>query len=86
MTLSIRPVRLNKSVYFRVPNDIADLIGLEDDSQVTLTLEERNDRHLLMYCVLKARQPENGSRPQVYPIAPKNLLIEQSQHSNRPEA
>jgi len=40
-------------VYFRVPNDIVDLISLEDNSQVTLTLEERNDRHLLVYSVLK---------------------------------
>ena len=53
MTLSIRPVRLKRSVYFRVPNDIVDLISLEDDSKVTLALEEKSDRHLLVYSVIK---------------------------------
>jgi len=40
-------------VYFRVPNDIVDLINLEDSSQVTLTLEQKSDRHLLVYSVIK---------------------------------
>jgi len=53
LTLSIRPIRLKRSVYFRVPNDIVDLIGLEDDSQVILTLEEKSDRYLLVYSVFK---------------------------------
>ena len=66
----IRPVRLKKSVYFRVPNDIADLISLEDNSQVMLTLEERDDRHLLVYSVLKAKPLEDGSQPEPYPLAP----------------
>jgi len=64
--LSIRPIRLNKSVYFRVPSDIVDLIGLKDNSQVALTLEEKDDRHLLIYSVVKplARNPE----PEPYPL------------------
>ena len=57
MTLSIHPIRLNRSVYFRVPIDIVDLINLEDDAEVTLTLEERNDRHLLVYSVMKKPLP-----------------------------
>jgi len=64
LTLAIRPVKLNKSVYFRVPSDIVDLIGLESDSQVTLTIDEKNDRHLLIYSILKSKQvsvpPEQG--------------------------
>ena len=64
MTLSIRPVRLKRSVYFRVPNDIVDLISLEDDSNVTLALEEKNDRHLLVYSVIK-KQPENPPDPEL---------------------
>ena len=63
LTLSIRPVKLNKSVYFRVPSDIVDLIGLENDSQVTLTIDEKNDRHLLIYSILKKQigTPRNRS-------------------------
>jgi antitoxin component of MazEF toxin-antitoxin module len=64
MTLSIRPIRLKKSVYFRVPNDIVDLISLEDDSQVTLTLEERDDRHLLVYSVLKNKPLAPTQKPE----------------------
>ncbi|HXX72295.1 MAG TPA: hypothetical protein VEI80_01260 [Candidatus Acidoferrales bacterium] len=60
MTLSIRPIRLKRSVYFRVPNDIVDLINLEDDSQVTLTLEQQNDRYLLVYSVLKNKEGSFG--------------------------
>lgn len=70
MTLSIRPIRLKRSIYFRVPNDLVDLISLDDDSQVILTLEEKEDRHLLVYSVLKAKPQENGAHPQDYSITP----------------
>ena len=66
MTLSIRPVRLNRSVYFRVPNDIADLISLADNSQVTLTLEEKDDRHLLVYSIMKNMSAVSGPNPEIY--------------------
>jgi len=66
LTLEIRPVRLNKSVYFRVPSDIVDLIGLENDARVTLTIDERDDRHLLIYSVLKDKPMENG--PESYSL------------------
>jgi hypothetical protein len=62
---------LKKSIYFRVPSDIVDLIGLEDNSKVSLTLEERDDRHLLIYSVNKDKplvttlDPE----PEPYPLA-----------------
>ena len=67
LTLSIRPVKLNKSVYFRVPSDIVDLIGLENDSQVTLTIDEKNDRHLLIYSILK-KPVGTLSEPEPYPL------------------
>jgi hypothetical protein len=54
---------LNKSVYFRVPSDIVDLIELEDHSQVALTLEEKDDRFLLVYSVVKEKQLGNGPEP-----------------------
>lgn len=56
MTLKIRPVKLKQSVYFRVPNDIADLIGIDTDAEVTLTLEEQHERFLLIYSVTKASE------------------------------
>ena len=50
-----------------MPNDIVDLISLEANSQVTLTLEEKSDRHLLVYSVLKNNHfgaaPEPGGHP-----------------------
>jgi hypothetical protein len=69
LTLLIRPVRLKKSVYFRVPSDIVDLIGLQDNSQVALTLEEKDDRHLLVYSVIKTKPLGMGAEPESYPLA-----------------
>ena len=73
LTLQIRPVRLNKSVYFRVPSDIADLIGLEDDSRVSLTIDERSDRHLLIYSMLKTKQAEDASELEPYSLVEATL-------------
>jgi hypothetical protein len=53
VTLKIKPVKLRQSVYFRVPNDIADLIGLQPNAEVILSLEEEEDRYLLTYSVTK---------------------------------
>jgi hypothetical protein len=53
LTLKIKPVKLRQSIYFRVPSDIANLIGLKSDAEVTLNLEEQEDRYLLTYTVLK---------------------------------
>ena len=53
MTLSIRPVWLNKSIYLRVPNDLADLIEIDHQARVTLNFEEKGDRFLLIYSVQK---------------------------------
>ena len=53
LTLSVRPVWLNKSIYLRVPNDIADLIEIDHQAKVTLSFEEKNDRFLLVYAVQK---------------------------------
>ena len=53
LTLKIKPVKLRQSVYFRVPNDIADLIGLQANAEVILSLEEQEDQYLLTYSVPK---------------------------------
>ena len=59
MTLKIKPVMLRQSVYFRVPSDIAALIGLKSDAEVTLSLEEQEDRYLLTYSVTKPFTPQS---------------------------
>ena len=76
-------MRLNKSVYFRVPSDIVDLIGLENDSQVSLTIEEEDDRHLLVYSVLKNKTIENASEPEPYPITHTTTPRPQLAHTAR---
>ena len=58
MTLKIKPVKLRQSIYFRVPNDIVDLIGLQANAIVTLRLEEREDKYLLTYVVEKPFTPQ----------------------------
>ena len=55
MTLRIKPIRLRQTVYFRVPNDIVDLIGIDPNAEVTLNLEEHEDEFLLKYAVMKPR-------------------------------
>jgi hypothetical protein len=57
LPLRIRPVQLRGSVYFRVPNDIADLIEIHKDTDVTMRIEEQNDRFLLVYCIRKSQVP-----------------------------
>lgn len=58
LTLKIKPVKLRQSFYVRVPSDIADLIGLETDADVTLSLQEHEDRYLLTYTVTKPLTPK----------------------------
>jgi hypothetical protein len=58
MTLKIKPVRLNKSIYVRVPNDIADLIGIDKDAEFALTLETSGNEVSLVYSVKRASKLE----------------------------
>jgi hypothetical protein len=53
LALKIRPVRLNKSIYVRVPNDIADLIGIDGQADVTLKLEDTGEEFFLIYVIRK---------------------------------
>ena len=57
MTLRIKPVKLRQTIYVRVPNDIADLIGIDPDAEVTLNIEEQEDKFLLKYAVTKPSLP-----------------------------
>jgi hypothetical protein len=54
MTLRIKPVKLKQSIYFRVPNDIADLISIEPNAEVTLSLQDQDKQFLLVYSVTKS--------------------------------
>jgi hypothetical protein len=58
MTLKIKPVQLNKSIYVRVPNDIADLIGIDKDAEFALTLETAGNEVSLVYSVKRSKAIE----------------------------
>ena len=55
MPLRIKPVKLKQSVYFRVPSNIAGLIEVGPDSQVTLRIKEQDEQFLLIYSVEKSQ-------------------------------
>jgi hypothetical protein len=59
VVLKIRPVRLKQTVYLRIPNDIADLIGIQPNAELTLNLKEQQDAFLLTYSVAKSDQRES---------------------------
>lgn len=67
MTLRIRPVKLKQSIYVRVPNDIADLIGIGPNTEVTLNLQDETEQFLLIYSVRKSgisKETRISYRPQ----------------------
>jgi len=55
LPLRIKPVKLKQSVYFRVPSNIAGLIEVGPDSQVTLRIKEQDEQFLLIYSVEKSQ-------------------------------
>jgi len=61
MTLIIKPVKLNKSVYVRVPNDLADMIGLTQTDHFTLKLQDVNGEFRLVYTIQKP-EPDQTER------------------------
>jgi hypothetical protein len=64
MPLLIRPVKMNKSIYVRVPNDIAHIIGLDNQVEVSFSFEDIGDKLRLIYSLNKStdenQQPENN--------------------------
>jgi hypothetical protein len=66
LALKIRPVRLNKSIYVRVPNDIADLIGIDGEADVTLRLQDAGGEFFLIYAIRKASPNTPDQQPVVY--------------------
>jgi hypothetical protein len=59
MTLVIKPVQLNKSLYIRVPSDLVDMIGLWKKDEFNLTFQETDREYRLVYTVLKHEQVQD---------------------------
>ncbi len=53
MALLIRPVKMNKSIYVRVPNDIAHIIGLDNQNEVSFGFEDVGGEFRLIYSLTK---------------------------------
>ena len=72
MPLLIRPVKMNKSIYVRVPNDIAHIIGLDNQVEVSFSFEDIGDQLRLIYSLNKStnehQQPENNPTAHVKPM------------------
>ena len=71
MTLVIKPVRLNKSVYVRVPNDLADMIGLTQTDQFSLKLQDVDGEFRLVYTIQKS-EPDQAERRIARSIIPNH--------------
>jgi hypothetical protein len=54
MPLLIRPVKMNKSIYVRVPNDIAHIIGLSNEVEVSFSFEDHDNQLRLIYSLNKS--------------------------------
>jgi hypothetical protein len=63
MTLLIRPVKMNKSIYVRVPNDIAHIIGLDNRVEVSFSFEDKGNELHLIYSLDKS-QPHSQQAAQ----------------------
>ena len=62
MPLLIRPVKMNKSIYVRVPNDIAHLIGLDNQVEVDFSFEDNANQLRLIYSLNKLN-PNGANKP-----------------------
>jgi len=60
MPLLIRPVKMNKSIYVRVPNDIAHIIGLDNQVEVSFSFEDNNNQLRLIYSLNKSKTEKQG--------------------------
>ena len=61
MTLLIRPVKMNKSLYVRVPNDIAHIIGLDNQVEVSFSFEDTGNELHLIYSLNKLQNHSESS-------------------------
>ena len=61
MTLLIRPVKMNKSIYVRVPNDIAHIIGMDNQVEVSFSFEDTGNELHLIYSLNKSHNHSEQS-------------------------
>ena len=61
MPLLIRPVKMNKSIYVRVPNDIAHIIGLDNQVEVSFSFEDIGSELRLIYSLNKSNLENHRS-------------------------
>ena len=47
-------MKLKQSIYLRIPNDIADLIEIDPEADITMQIDEQDERYLLVYAVKKS--------------------------------
>jgi len=62
MPLLIRPVKMNKSIYVRVPNDIAHIIGLDNQVEVSFSFEDNDTQLRLIYSLNKSELEHANSQ------------------------
>ena len=82
MPLLIRPVKMNKSIYVRVPNDIAHIIGLDNQVEVSFSFEDLGDQLRLIYSLNKStiqdqepvNNPTAGARSKIDSNPPRQAL------------
>ena len=63
MPLLIRPVKMNKSIYVRVPHGIAHIIDLDNQVEMGFSFEEIGNELHLIYSLNKSK-PESTTREQ----------------------
>jgi len=76
MPLLIRPVKMNKSIYVRVPNDIAHIIGLDNQVEVSFSFEDIGKELRLIYSL-------NKSTAQNQPPANNPAVLAEAMIGNR---
>ena len=93
MPLLIRPVKMNKSIYVRVPNDIAHIIGLDNQVEVSFSFEDNENQLRLIYSLNKSRieqkQVDNSaavSKASVSPSAIRALPPHEGRERNGTKA
>jgi hypothetical protein len=79
LPLRIKPVKLKQSVYLRVPVNIAGLVEIDPNSQVTLHVKEQEERFLLIYSVEKSQRTDQSELTSPMQILEKSQT---SKHEN----
>jgi len=74
MPLLIRPVKMNKSIYVRVPNDIAHIIGLDNQVEVSFSFQDVGNELRLIYSLDKSK-PNREEHPKTTPAVNLNPAI-----------